>query len=520
MDYLTFEKNYIRKKWRNRIAIALVFPNFYRIGMSNLGYLYIYKELNKYDEIVCERVFLPEKNELLRSIENKRPLKDFDIILFSIPFEVDYINVIKILKQAEIPLEPRKRKEIVLAGGVALWLNFEPLFPFIDAFLLGEWEEMEEKLIPLFLEYFSEKEKLLTKLNELEFVYCPEIEEKTCVKVIKSRNPEKVVYSKLISEKAEFSNSYLIEISKGCGRGCRFCAAGFVYRPPRSYPEDLLYQAVADIPDNSKIGLIGLEFANKEEVLSIGKKLLEKNCVLTFSSLRIDALNEDFLELLTGTRSVAVAPETGSPRLKKVINKNLAEEDIFWALEQFQKKGLKNVKIYFMLGLPTETRKDLEDTVNFIKKILKMKYRLNFSFTFSFFVPKPHTPFQWHSFPDLKEMEEKKNFIRKQLYYIRDLKIDTPKEALLQTLIIRGNRRLKDFLISQADGENLKKAMKKIPDIQSILKPEPSPQTSFPWDKIDTGLKKSYLWEEWKKAIEGKLTPFCKVGICKRCGVC
>jgi radical SAM superfamily enzyme YgiQ (UPF0313 family) len=513
------EKNYIKKKWRNKVSIALIFPNYYHVGMANLGFLYIYERLNKYEEIVCERVFLPEKETPLRSVESNRSLKDFDLIIFSIPFEVDYINILKILKLGKIDLEPFKRKEIVLAGGVATWLNPEPLSPFIDAFLLGEWEEIEEKIIPIILNYFQDKKKFLEKLDIFPFVYIP-FKDKKEIKVAKSKKPKKVIYSKIISKKAEFSDTYLIEVSKGCGRACRFCAAGFVYRPPRSYVENLLSEAVEEIPDNSKVGLIGLEFADKKEILMLGNKLLEKGCVLTFSSLRIDALNNEFLELLKGTKSVAVAPETASLKLKKVINKNLTEEEIFWALSKFQEKGLKKVKFYFMLGLPLENLEDLKEIVEFIKKLLEKKYKLIFSFTFSFFIPKPHTPFQWAKFLDLKELKERERFIKRELYYIKNLKVESPKSAFIQALIARGGRDLKEFIFLLSKGVSLKEALKSIPNIEDILSPKDSLETVFPWDKIDIGVKKEYLWREWQRALRLEFTPFCNIKKCKICGAC
>ena len=543
------ETGVIRKKWRGRVPVALVFPNVYHLGMSNLGFRLVYHFLNAYDEIVCERLFLPQEDEPLRSVESNRPLTDFKVVLFSVSFEPDFVNVVKILELAGLsPLAAeREGGPLVLAGGVGVWLNPDPLAPFVDGFLIGEIEALGKPLVERIIKT-QEPRALKEALSDIpgflpSEVYEPIFDAEGWLRGFKSqglslpvrkvlaKHLEDPPFSDLLAEETEFSKTYLLEVGRGCGRGCRFCAAGMIYRPPRPWPREVLEKALDRIAPGSKVGLIGLEFADQETLEIIAEALLEKDCILTFSSLRADTLTPSFVRLLSRQKTATIAPEAGSERLRRVINKGLSEEDILQAARLLAEAGIRTLKLYFMIGLPTETQEDIEAIVALAKRIKHVAdqvtkprgYVVQIKLSVACFVPKPWTPFQWAPFAGKKLLKERLSWLKKKVAKSPNMSLtsDLPKWAYLQALIARGDRRLKTLLLDLARGRTLSQALVRLPINPDFLVCRlREKEEIFPWEVINLGIKRSFLWEEWEKAQKGLTSPPCFLGKCTRCGVC
>ncbi|MBU0483523.1 MAG: radical SAM protein [Proteobacteria bacterium] len=564
-DYLSLEKGGWKKKWKGKQPVALVFPNHYQLGMSNLGFQLVYGLLNALPDIVCERIFLPEDNSQPLSIESGRPLRDFPLILCSVSFEDDFVSLVRIFRMGGIePLAEVRYPEaintqgfpLIIGGGVATFINPEPLAPFIDFFVVGE----AESILPQLVSYLAEKISLFDRGKLLADIvqcfsgcYVPQfynvdyLPDGTIggikamapapdrVRKVVTYGSDAVGHSVILTPETEFADMFLAELGRGCSRGCRFCAAGFVYRPPRLWSADAVISSLHDRPANSRrVGLLGMEMAKPDDLAKIAKYLVAEGCLLSFSSLRADAFSDSLVELLSKSnlKSAAIAPDGGSERLRRVINKGIVEDDVLRAAETLVQAGVTNLKMYFMIGLPTETMDDMLELVALVKKVQTVilvigkarGYLSNITISVNSFVPKAWTPFQFHPFADLDTLKERIKFLRKELGHLPNMKIiaDQPLRAYFQAVIARGDRRLGPALLSLVDsGKKWTYVFK-----EHGLSPENyamRPRTEnelFPWEIIDHGINRSYLWSEYQRALFAKSTPVCDTKKCRRCGVC
>jgi len=557
---LESEKGTIRKHWSGRVRVALIYPNRYHVGMSNLGFQAVYRLLNRMDAVVCERAFLPpERRPAVRplSLESGRPLTDFDIVAFSVSFENDYPNLLKILEQAGLPLKAADRDRphpLVLAGGVACFLNPEPLAAFIDLFLLGE----AEPVLPQMMERFdpkAERSTLLKKIaREVPGVYVPAFYAPrykpdgtlAAFDPLEDVPPriERVFVgdlscaptcSTVVTAHAALGESFLVETGRGCPHGCRFCSAGYIYRPPRFLPRPLLQECLqAGRLLAGKIGLVGAAVSDVPEIEALCDHLIANDICVSFSSLRADALSAKLAAVLrqSGVKTATIAPDAGSERLRTVINKGISEEDILAAVELLISNDIPNLKLYFMIGLPTETGRDVDAVVSlcrrvkhvFLKASRARKRIGDITVSLNSFVPKPFTPFQWAAMDEVAVLKAKIKKIRAGLKPVANVRLhaDIPRWAHLEALFSRGDRRVADLLLrAHANDGNWPKTFKESPlNPAFYVNRERMPDELFPWDFIDHGLRKSFLKSEYRKALAGKTSPACPLKACETCGVC
>ncbi len=534
---------------RDKVAIALIYPNQPSVGMANLGFQTLYQRLNSRRDVVCERVFLeipeyggtrvsPPSRSLPRSQESGTPLGDFDILAFSIPFENDFVNILTLLSQSGLPLESSQRTPshpLVIAGGMTSFINPEPIAPFIDAFLIGEGETLIENFLDTYLENREAIGKRdFTALPGVPGVYVPRFYQIDYNQdgLISSRYaappaPDRVqkqterdidgiiTFYTFPKEASEFSDMAIIEVNRGCPRGCRFCAAGYLCLPFRNRSmESLLNFLKKTRPKEKTIGLLGTGVSDHPDLIPLSREILSLGYRISFSSLRIDRITDDLADILKkgGQKTVTMAPEAGSQRLRDLIRKDITEEQILSAVDTLIRRDILNLKLYFMIGLPGETMDDIHEILALIRKIrhtiLTHRHETRrlgrITVTISPYVPKPATPFQWFPLMDLNEIKKRLSWLKKALSKEPNVHVlaDLPKWTYIQALLSRGDRRAAALLRRvHENGGNWPRSLKESPLNPDFFVYRPHDTGEIlPWDFIDTGVPKSRLIKEYNQA--------------------
>ncbi len=510
------------------------FPNTYELGMSNLGFLTIYRLLNQIDEVFCERFFLLDRSlsAEVRTLESNLSLNHFSIIAFSVAYELDYLNVLKILKLSGIPLKSEQREgksPLIIGGGIALSLNPETMASFFDCIFIGESEELILEFIGKYLEFSkgkSSKEKLFFCLSQIPGIYVPRFyqphydgkgwttdirAEKAVPKKVKKRKADLFsiqTHSPIISPFSHFKNSFLVEIGRGCARGCRFCAAGHLYQPTRFHTQKNILEQIDFFAEGSeKIGLVGSLVSDFPDLESLCFSIYRKGFQIQISSFRVDKVKKPLLQILlkSGMRSLTIAPEVGSEKMWKVINKKITEEDVLKSVEISKEMGIKKLKLYFIVGLPWEDEKDIQAVVDLISEIQKIYKKFGrITLSVNPFIPKANTPFQWAGMNKEPELKFKLHTIFEKAKALPGVSFEkkSTREALLQGILSLGNRRIGEALYYRVvEGLNFTKLWEKAKvDFDFFLFEKKDFSLFFPWDIIDTGIKKGFLLKEYKKA--------------------
>ncbi|MBI3953200.1 MAG: radical SAM protein [Chloroflexi bacterium] len=546
---LARERGAVRKDWGGRIPIALVYPNSYHVGMSSLGMQTIYRLLNEHDNLVAERFFVEERGAARPggpppvSIESQRPPGDFACLAFSVSFELDYFNIVQFLRASGLPLYAADRDDgapLTIAGGACCITNPEPIAPFFDALVVSEGEAVMPALgEAIAIAARDGRRAALRYLSGVPGVYLPSLMEPGTAQPNARRRwvrdlDTTPAHSVVLTPDTELADMYLIEVSRGCGRGCRFCLAGYVFRPARvRHLDTLLAQAEEGLRLTRRIGLTSPAVSDLPDLEPLVLSLYERGAEISVSSLRVDNLSDAVLNALaaSGTRNVTMAPEAGSQRLREVVNKGVAEEQVLAAVEKVARRRVPQLKFYFMVGLPTETDEDVEAMAALLResKAILDRHRAGTRLVASIspFVPKAGTPWQWLGMAPVGVVDARLARLKAAL---RPAGIEMRGEnagwAELDACLSRGDRRLAAVLERMDDikPSSWKRAMAECGlSIDHYVHQEWSPREPLPWQYLDWGMSRKFFELELRRTQSARHTKGCPPDFdnsCRLCGVC
>lgn len=562
---LARETGAIHKDHGGKLTVALAYPNTYAVGMSSLALQILYRMLNARPDVVCERVFWdPDAIAAGRPLitqESGRPVEQFDVWAFTVSFEMDYFNLAAMLRQARVTPpglaggDDDGARPFLLAGGPALSMNPEPIAPFFDAILVGEVEETLDRLVDLLGEGVTEDRArrdedahrpLLDALDALPGLYVParltpqpggRQVERLWVRDMAAIRPVSCLYT----PDTELPNRHLIEIARGCGRGCRFCLAGYVYRPPREQSLERILDWVREglaqrLPiyahggpsgvQPPTIGLVSAAVSDHSRIDELAAALLELGARISVSSMRTDPISVPLVQALakSGAQTLTIAPEAGSERLRRIINKNQCEDDLLAAVELAQALGFPQLKMYFMVGHPGETADDIEGIVDLTRKARSL-FRRNVAINATPYVPKAHTPFQWSPFAPVKLLNERQRLLKRALQkHAVTVDADSPEWAEVQAVLARGDRRLTPVIwaLERVSPRSFHAALAEHELAAETFLAAREQNDWQPWDVIESGVRPSFYRYEVRLAAQERPGHRCPPGCedCLTCGVC
>ena len=554
VDLLSREVGYVRKPHGGRLRVALAFPNTYFVGMSNLGFQTIYRLFNDLDDVVCERVCLPGRQELaaqiasgkpLRTIESNTPVRDFDVFAFSVSFEWDYTNVVSMLRLAGIPVRAESRTmhdPLIVIGGAVTFVNPEPLALFADVIAAGEGEVLVPPLMTaireasdrddLFRRLAAERGFYIPSFYDVEYAGdgtveafvprpgtgAPPVVKKAAVKSTDRMDPPS---TRIFTPDTEFGSRFLIEVVRGCANLCRFCWAGYNYLPVRAFPADRILELAREArPHSGRAGLVSIALCDHPEIERILMGLIEMGYSISPASLRLDDLTPSIVGMLhqSGERSITIAPETGSDRLRRVINKTVTNEEILEKTDLIFANGMENLKLYYMIGLPTENDEDLAsirdltaEMRDVMLKHARPKGRIGrIVASVNPLIPKPGTAYQWLAMEDPAVTDRKAKRLRSLVADLDNVyfNIKSERHSYYQALLSLGDRRVAPAIeAAERNGGNWRAAVAETGvDADFYIFRDRSGDRTLPWDIIDGGMKSQFFRAEFDKGLREEWT--------------